>query len=203
MRSDQRSDISICGTVSLHSWSIISDLLAWAAGCGVRRALSSLTVAELRRTLEADADLAGVVAILCDEGPIVRDRPVGSRNSGTFRYCLWANAFPKVSLDAWDEAAATRVLVRLYVDGYGPVSRADLIWWTGLPARRIDDAPHGLGGELVTVSITGVGERLLMTAEPSTRRWRPNREPSRPTCSRCSIRTRCAAKTAAGSWTPA
>ncbi len=122
----------------------------------------SFTVAELRKTLGADADLAGVVAMLCDEGRIVRDRPLGSRSS-TFRYRAWGDAFPGVSLDEWDETAATRELVRLYLDGYGPVSRADLIWWTGLPARRIDDALHNLGEELVTVSVAGLGDGLLMT----------------------------------------
>lgn len=123
----------------------------------------SFTVAELRKTLGADADLAGVVAMLCDEGRIVRDRPLGSRSSSIFRYRPWGDAFPEVSLDEWDETAATRELVRLYLDGYGPVSRADLIWWTGQPARRIDDALRDLGEELVTVSVAGLGDGLLMT----------------------------------------
>lgn len=121
------------------------------------------TAAELRKTLEADADLAGVVAMLCDEGRLVRDRPVGGRNSNTFRYRLWADALPDVSLDDWDEAAATRELVRLYLDSYGPVSRTDVIWWTGLPARRIDDAIQSLGDQILTISVTGLGDALLTT----------------------------------------
>jgi hypothetical protein len=124
----------------------------------------SLTVKQLRQVLGADAELAGVVAMLCDEGRIVRDRPIGSRRSSTFRYRLWAEALPEVALDAWDEAAAIRALLRLYVDSYGPVSRADLIWWTGLPARRVDGALNRLGDELVPISVPGLGDELLMTA---------------------------------------
>lgn len=123
----------------------------------------SLTVRELRKTIGADADLSGIVAMLCDEGRIVRDRPVGSRHSSTFRYRLWTDAFPGVRLDEWDEDTATQELVRLYLDSYGPASRADLIWWTGLPARRIDEAIDRLGAVLTTVSVTGLGNRLLMT----------------------------------------
>ena len=123
----------------------------------------SLSVSELRKTLGDDAEVSGVVAMLCDEGRIVRDRPVGTRASSTFRYRLWTDVFADVSLDEWDETAATQQLARLYVDSYGPVSRADIIWWTGLPARQIDAALEGLGDELLTVAVVGLGEDLLMT----------------------------------------
>lgn len=123
----------------------------------------SLTVAELRKALEADGAVAGVVAMLCDEGRVVRDRPVGGRTSSAFRYRRWVDVYPEVSLEEWDEAAATRELVRRYVDAYGPVSRADVIWWTGLPARRVDDALRNLREELLTVSVADLGEGLLLT----------------------------------------
>jgi Winged helix DNA-binding domain len=123
----------------------------------------SLTVGELRQTLEVDADVAAVVAMLCDEGRIVRDRPVGGRTSNAFRYRHWADAYPDVFLAEWDETDATRELLWRYVNAYGPVSRADAIWWTGLPARRVDDALHSLQDELVTVAVGDLGDRLLMT----------------------------------------
>lgn len=46
----------------------------------------SLTVPELRRVLQVDADISAVVALLGDEGRVVRDRPSGSRKSSAFRY---------------------------------------------------------------------------------------------------------------------
>lgn len=122
----------------------------------------SLTVAELRKTLGSEPDLPAVVALLCDHGQIVRDRPAGTLRSSTFRYRRWADAFPGVRLDGWEAGAATRELVRGYLDSYGPASRSDLIWWTGLPARRIDQAIHALGAYLVTVSVAGLGDRLLL-----------------------------------------
>lgn len=128
----------------------------------------SLTVAELRKVLGDDPELAGVVGLLCDEGRIVRDRPISARST-TFRYRLWADAFPDVALDAWDETSATRELVRRYVDGYGPVSRPDVIWWTGLPAHRIDQALDALRDEVATTSVAGIGERFLMTRTGAAR----------------------------------
>jgi hypothetical protein len=64
--------------------------------------------------------------MLCGEGRVVRDRPVARRNSTTFRYRLWSDAFPDLPLDGWDETAATRELARLYLDSYCPVSVGSL-----------------------------------------------------------------------------
>lgn len=145
-------------------------VLATLAGHGSGR--QGLSVAELRKSLghaglpEGRAgELSAVVGLLCDQGQVVRDRPVGGRTSTTFRYRLWTDAFPEVNLAEWDEAAATRELVRRYLDGYGPVSRNDLLWWSGLPARRIDAALETLGEDLRAVSVPGLGDRLLITRE--------------------------------------
>ena len=125
----------------------------------------ALAVTELRKIIGGGDDLSGVVAMLCDEGQLVRDRPVGGRASTTFRYRLWTDALPDVRLDEYDEMDATRELLHRYLDSYGPVSRADLVWWTGLPARKIDDAVRGLKTRLVNLSVAGLGDDLLMTAE--------------------------------------
>jgi hypothetical protein len=114
--------------------------------------------------LGPDPELSAVVGMLCDEGRLVRDRPVGGRSSNAFRYRLWEEVFPEVSLAAWDETAATTALVGLYLEAYGPVSRADVVWWTGLPAKRVDAALDGLGDQVRTVAVAGLGDRLLMTS---------------------------------------
>lgn len=42
--------------------------------------------------------------------------------------------------DRWRTTRPTRIALRRYLDSYGPVRCVDLVWWTGLPARQIDDA---------------------------------------------------------------
>lgn len=125
----------------------------------------SLSVAELRKLLHADADVSAVVALLCDEGRLVRDRPMGSRKSSAFRYRRWDEALPDVDLAAYDEAEATRLLVRHYVAAYGPVTVADIVWWSGLPATRIRDAVADLTDETVAVSVRDLDGQFLMTRE--------------------------------------
>lgn len=148
-------------------WLKLNDAVYKRLGPRVLNALAgeALTVTELRKIIGGDDDLSGVVAMLCDEGQLVRDRPVGSRSSTTFRYRLWTDALPNVRLDEYDEMDARRELLRRYLDSYGPVRRADLVWWTGLPARQIDDALRGLDEEVVSVSVAGLGDDLLITAE--------------------------------------
>jgi len=121
----------------------------------------SLTVAELRRSVQEGADLTAVVALLCDEGLIVRDRPTGSRKSSTFRYRRWDQTYPDVDLAAYQPEEAIRLLVREYIDRYGPVSMADILWWTGLPARSIRAAVTSLASELTTSTLPGISDELF------------------------------------------
>ena len=120
-----------------------------------------LTVAELRRIVQGGTDLSAVVALLCDEGLIVRDRPTGSRKSTTFRYRRWDQAYPAVDLAAYQQMDATRLLVRGYIGRYGPVSMADILWWTGLPTRRIRAAVASLADEVTTITVPGITGELF------------------------------------------
>lgn len=124
---------------------------------------TALTTVELRKELGADADLSSVVLLLCDEGKVVRDRPAGSRRSTAFRYRLWSEATPDVDLGRYDEAEATRLLVRAYVGTYGPVTFADIVWWSGIPASRIRQAIGASGVELQAVSVKGLEGEFFMT----------------------------------------
>lgn len=110
----------------------------------------SLTVAELR-TQVPHADLSAVVTLLCDEASIVRDRPAGGRTSTSYRYRRWDQTLPDLDLAAYDSETATDELIRRYVASYGPVSAADVVWWTGLPAKRARAALGRLADELETI----------------------------------------------------
>lgn len=124
----------------------------------------SLTAAELRTQVPHD-DLSAVVALLCDEASIVRDRPTGGRTSTSYRYRRWDHAFPDLDLGAYNRDTATDELIRRYVASFGPVSVADVVWWTGLPAKQARAALGRLADELETVDGTPAGSQMLRIRE--------------------------------------
>jgi winged helix DNA-binding protein len=148
-------------------WLGLDDAVYAEAAPAVLEALAggSLSLTELRKLLHADVDVSGVVALLCDEGRLVRDRPMGGHKSSAFRYRRWDEAFPDVDLAAYDEPEAARLLVRQYVAAYGPVTVADIVWWSGLPATRVREAVAALTGETVAVSVRDLDGQFLMTGE--------------------------------------
>lgn len=133
----------------------------------------SLTAAELRTKVPHE-DLSAVVALLCDEASIVRDRPTGGRTSTSYRYRRWNPTFPDLDLAAYDRETATDELIRRYVASYGPVSVADVAWWTGLPATRVRAALGRLADEFDTIDGPSAGHHWLRIdntddGQPSTR----------------------------------
>lgn len=120
----------------------------------------ALTAAELHARVP-HADAPAVISLLCDEAVIVRDRPTGGRTSTGYRYRRWDQAFPDLDLAAWDQETATDELIRRYILSYGPVSAADVMWWTGLPAKRARAALRRLADELVSVDGPPAGHQWL------------------------------------------
>jgi len=133
----------------------------WAPAVLETLADRSLTTAQLRRSMQGATGLSSVVAVMCDEGLIVRDRPTGGRKSTTFTYRRWERAYPAVDLDTYEPEEATRLLVREYIGRYGPVSMDDIGWWTGLPARAIHAAVASLSNELTSSRLPGIAGELL------------------------------------------
>ena len=62
---------------------------------------------------------------------------------------------PTVRLDRWDPDEAATDLVRRYVTSYGPVTLADVAWWTGFTKRRSAEALASLGRGMEEVSVDG------------------------------------------------
>ncbi len=122
----------------------------------------ALDARQIRAALGTREALPAVLHVMCDEGRLVRWRPPGGWRAPGSTYRLFAEALPGVGLSTWGEPEAVRELVRRYVCSYGPVSRQDVRWWTGLDAAGVDAALVSLGAEIVTVRVEGlVGDHLL------------------------------------------
>lgn len=129
----------------------------------------SLSAAEIRGALRSESSLGAVIGILADEGRVVRDRPIGTWRSVTFRYRHWDETLPDVDLAAYAEDEAVRLLLLRYVAAYGPVTVADIAWWSGLGTRLVHRVLGNLGGRLTDVTLAGSAERYLMTVDDLAR----------------------------------
>ncbi|MFC8721199.1 winged helix DNA-binding domain-containing protein [Kitasatospora sp. NPDC057198] len=91
--------------------------------------------------------------------PLVHVAPSGHwRAHGKPRMVLWGGELPP-------EPAATALLARRYLAGYGPASRADLAHFTGLRLRQLDPALAELG-ELVRYRAEDGRELLDLPGAP-------------------------------------
>ena len=122
-----------------------------------------LTVRELRAELHLDCDVSAVVKLLCDGAVLIRARPPAGPRSGQYAYALTTEWLPGLDLaDPGDEAQALTDLIRAYVRSYGPVSEADIAWWTGAPTRAVRAALNRLGDELANVAVEAADTEQLM-----------------------------------------
>ncbi|MFG3001059.1 DNA glycosylase AlkZ-like family protein [Streptomyces sp. NPDC048340] len=100
-----------------------------------------------------------VLGVLAAEGRIRRARPAGSWTSARFR---WAPAEPLPELPP---AASKAALARLYLAVFGPVTEADLKWWTGSTLTATRKAIAATGAEAVDLD-EGTGYVLAEDLEP-------------------------------------
>ncbi|MBT2526306.1 AlkZ family DNA glycosylase [Streptomyces sp. ISL-99] len=103
---------------------------------------------------------ATVLGSLAAEGRVRRARPVGNWTSAQFR---WALAEP---LPALPTAEAKATLARAYLAAFGPVTEADLKWWTGWTLTDTRKAIAATGAEAVDLN-EGTGYLLPEGLEPA------------------------------------
>jgi hypothetical protein len=96
-----------------------------------------------------------ILFLLATEGKIVRTRPRGSWISGQYRWAELATWLGE-PLQAIDRADASAELVRRYLKAFGPVTEADLRWWTGWTLKQTTAALQAV--RAIDVELDG-GER--------------------------------------------
>lgn len=127
----------------------------WASLVDAVLADRTLSAAQIRTELRAGRDVAlpAVLNQMCDEGRLLRDRPVAGWRDAHSKYRRLVEALPQVKLDRYDPAQAATLLIERYIDRYGPVTLDDIAWWTGLGIRRCRDALDELGIQITPVRV--------------------------------------------------
>ena len=138
-----------------------------------------MAAAEIKATLKTDADVSSVLYFMCDQGLLIRGRPVKGWRDRRHRYALFDDYFPDLQLDKFEESEAITILVSLYLASYGPASEVDIAWWTGLGKTKVRQALKELEDQLVEVSIPEIGEGffVLQADMKQVEAVKPPREP--------------------------
>ena len=140
----------------------------WANRTEALLSTQALSAAQLRSALGAGPQvrLPAVLNQMCDEGRLLRDRPVAGWRDARHTYRRFAEALPEVRLDSCSPAEATRLLIERYLARYGPVTLHDVAWWTGLGLGRCRAALDELGDRLALVRVLGwEGEHFVLRAD--------------------------------------
>jgi DNA glycosylase AlkZ-like len=140
----------------------------WASLVDAVLAARALSAMQIRAELGAGRDVAlsAVLNQMCDEGRLLRDRPVAGWRDAHSTYCRLAEALPQVRLDGYEPSRATALLIERYIARYGPVTLDDIAWWTGLGVRRCRDALHELGTQITPVHLPEWdGEHWVLRAD--------------------------------------
>jgi hypothetical protein len=119
---------------------------------------------ELRARLRPSADLAAVITLMSAERLLLQASPSDGRFGRQPTYVPFQQALPDVELDRYDQSDARPLLLRAYVRGFGPVTRRDAAWWTGMDLKRVRRSLAALEDELVEVTFDDSEDPWLMHA---------------------------------------
>jgi hypothetical protein len=140
----------------------------WASRIEALLAGQALSAAEVRSALDVDRDVPvpAVLNQMCDEGRLLRDRPLAGWRDARNTYRRFSEALPHVQLDSCNPADATRQLTERYIARYGPVTLEDITWWTGLAVGRCRTALAELEDRITAVRVRGWdGDQVVLRAD--------------------------------------
>jgi len=78
------------------------------------------------------------------------------------RYALFREIYPRLNLESVGSEEAKVMLIKRYVEAFGPVTEEDVAWWTGFSKTDIKKALATIGKELLSVKISGLQRDYLV-----------------------------------------
>lgn len=120
-----------------------------------------MSTADIKASLDARADLSPVLYYMCDQGLLVRGRPIASWKDRRQGYALFREWFPDVELKAMTEEQAIAALVAKYLAAFGPVTEGDVVWWTGLGKRAVRRGLRALRRHWCELDVPGLPAGMI------------------------------------------
>lgn len=121
-----------------------------------------MTAAEVKKSLNTDLHVSSILNLMCDEGQLMRGMPKTGWKSNLHTYYHFGEYFPGLDLNSISEDKAIALLVSWYLRAFGPVTIRDVIWWTGLNKRSVEQALKRLEEKTIAIDVLGFADDLLM-----------------------------------------
>jgi hypothetical protein len=125
-----------------------------------------LTTREIRQKLRTATNIAPIVNLMCDRGLLVRSLPREGWKSTQHAYYLFKDYYPDLDLSVYSEREARKVIVRQYLQSFGPVTERDIVWWTGFPATQVREILEHLKDDVSSIHIPELeGDHLILSSD--------------------------------------
>lgn len=133
----------------------------------IKRALPKgmLRTLELRegKNVYRMSNLNITLNLLVRQGTIISEKEAGTLSiTKANRYMLFREVYPKLNLESIEVEDAKKMLVKLYIQTFGPLTEEDIAWWTGFSKTDLKKALAAIEKELLQVNIEGFKREYLM-----------------------------------------
>ncbi len=114
----------------------------------------NLSVSEIKEELNSQENISAMVNLACDKFQIIRNKPIKSWRDRRHTYSSFEEYFPNMNLKQYSEEESRKLLVKYYLESFGPVTENDIVWWTGFNKTETRKALAELEGSITEISIS-------------------------------------------------
>jgi hypothetical protein len=127
------------------------------------------TIYEIKHELKIEDGLSAILYFMCDQGLLIRGRPIKDWRDNRHSYACFVDYFPDLELHSVSEEDAILYLVEIYLKSFGPVTENDITWWTGLGKTKVRNALNVIRDNLIQLQfLFQEGEYLMFDSDWDT-----------------------------------
>jgi len=121
-----------------------------------------LSTRELKLAIKSKKDLTAVISVMCDQMLLIRGKPISSWRDRRLLYAPFRSYFPDLNLSKYTESEAIKLLIKKYINSYGPVTENDIKWWSGLIKTKVNTILEELNFQLESIHISGLDYKYFL-----------------------------------------
>jgi len=121
-----------------------------------------MSTSEIKKALNSQKDIGAIVSVMCDEMVIIRTNPIKSWKDRRIRYASFKENFPEININRYNEEEALKILVKNYLQSYGPSTENDIVWWTGINKSKIRRALDQFRDEITPIKVSHLNHEFLI-----------------------------------------
>lgn len=127
-----------------------------------------LTHQELKTEMGMIPNLMYIVRMMCFQGLLIRGAPKSGWKGSLHTYFPFSEYFPDLDMSILDEKETQLFVINQYIANFGPVTEADITWWTGFPKSLVKELLKEIQDKLNIILIKGFKNHyFVLTSQES------------------------------------